>query len=174
MNPLRQLGWGAVAALVCLASPAYAGLLTDSDPNWKEGDYALPPAPAESTLLPFFVSSASPNRYLIDRASLAIGGDGVVRYVLVVRTPGGASNVTFEGIHCATAEWRLYAVGHSGGKWARARSDAWRPVVDNSYDRARAALAEEYLCDSMVPPRTKEEALSRLEGKAKRLLEATD
>jgi hypothetical protein len=144
--------------------PARAGLLTDPQPDWKEGEYALPAAPQAATLQPFFVSSATPNHFFVDENTLTVGADGVVRYVMVVRTPGGAQNVTFEGIRCATAERRIYATGRSDGSWIRARRDAWEPIVDNAYNRPRAALAEDYFCDGTVPPPNKDEVLRRLHG----------
>lgn len=97
---------------------------------------------------------------------MEVGTDGVVRYVLVVRSPGGAENVTFEGIRCAEDAWRIYATGRANGAWAAARDERWRPIVKSSYDRARAALAHEYFCDGPVPPRDRAEVLERLRGRA--------
>ena len=162
MNPLHRIVRGGLAALVCFSVPAFAGLLVDADPDWKEGAYEMPVAPRESALREFFVSSASPNRFLIDEDSFVIGDDGVVRYVLVIRTPGGASNVTYEGIRCAVGAWRLYATGHSGGEWSAARDSEWQRIVDTSYNRVRAALAKDHFCDGPVPPRNREEVLRRL------------
>jgi len=141
-----------------------AGLLTDPDPNWQEAEYALPQAPAEAGLRPFFVSSASPNRFFVDERSVTVGTDGVVRYVLVVRTPGGAENVTFEGIRCATGERRIYASGRSGGEWTPMKVSDWQPIGDNSYNRPRAALAYDYFCDGPAAPRNREHAVRRLQG----------
>lgn len=162
MNPLQIVLRGGLLALVCFSVPAFAGLFSDAEPDWKEGDYKMPAAPRESTLREFFVSSASPNRFLIDEGSLVVSDDGVVRYVLVIRSPGGASNVTFEGIRCAASAWRIYASGRAGGEWSAARDANWQPIVDNTYNRVRAALAKDHFCDGPVPPRNREEVLLRL------------
>ncbi|ATE60811.1 CNP1-like family protein [Thauera sinica] len=161
---------GGLRALACfyglvLATGAGAeGLLLGPDPDWAEGEYALPPAPAEAGLRPFFVSSASPNRFFVDERSVSVGSDGVVRYALVVRTPGGAENVTFEGIRCATGERRIYASGRAGGEWTPLKVSEWQRIGDNSYNRPRAALAYDYFCDGPVAPRDREHALRRLQG----------
>ncbi|MBN8441633.1 MAG: CNP1-like family protein [Thauera sp.] len=157
-------------ALACfsaigLSLPVVAGgLLVDLDPNWKEGEFALPPSPVEAGLRPFFVSSASPNRFYVDTNGVSVGSDGVVRYVLVVRTPGGAENITYEGIRCASGERRIYASGRIGGEWTPLKVSEWAPIGDNSYNRPRAALAYDYFCDGPAAPRDREHALRRLTG----------
>ncbi len=161
---LRSLYRGGLVALVCLSAPVCAGLLFDADSNWTEEDYALPPAVDEAGLRPFFVSSASPNRFFVDAASVTVGADGVVRYVLVVRTPGGAENVTFEGIRCATGERRLYASGRKNGEWTPLKKSEWQAISDNDYNRPRAALAYDHFCDGPVPPRDREHVLRSLRG----------
>lgn len=155
-------------ALAFISAPAGAQLFTDEEAlaNWREGDFEMPAAPQDAALGAFFVSSASPNRFFIDRDTLAVDPDGVVRYVLVVRTPGGAENVTFEGIRCATHERRIYASGRSDGTWSPARNSRWEPIVNNSYNRVAAALAREYFCDGPAPPRNRAEVLRRLRGGA--------
>lgn len=162
MNPLQHVLRGGLMALVCFSAPTFAGLFSDADPDWKEGPYTMPSAPRESKLREFFVSSASPNRFLIDEDSLVVSDDGVVRYVLVIRSPGGASNVTFEGIRCAAGAWRIYASGRAGGEWSAARDANWQPIVDTTYNRVRAALAKDHFCDGTVPPRNRDEVLLRL------------
>jgi hypothetical protein len=153
---------GGALALLLLVSPATAQLFTSPDPNWREAEVALPQPPAEATLRRFFVSAASPNDFFIDEASLSVGEDGVVRYVLVVRAAGGAENVTYEGIRCRTGERRIYAIGRADGEWAPARRSQWEPIVDNAYNRPRAALAGQHFCDGPAAPRTREAALRGL------------
>lgn len=168
--PSRRNIRGGLKALACISGLAAAvgisagGLLVDPDPDWKEGEYALPPAPAETRLRPFYVSSASPNRFYVDEESVTVGPDNVVRYVLVVRTPGGAENVTYEGIRCATGERRIYASGRAGGEWSPLKVSEWQSIGDNSYNRPRAALAYDYFCDGPAAPRNREHALRRLKG----------
>lgn len=165
MSLRSRFGIG-LLALACVSAPVFAGLFSDPDPDWKEGEYSLPAAPREAALRQFYVSSASPNHFFVDEDSVSVGGDGVTRYTLVIRTAGGATNVTHEGIRCANAAWRLYATAHGGGEWNTVRDGEWKAIVDNSYNRPRAALAEDHICDGPVPPRNREEVLRRLRGQA--------
>ena len=140
----------------------HAGLFSSADRNWVEGEIVFPEPPVEAGLREFFVSAASANRFFIDERTLTVGDDGIVRYVLVVRSSGGAENVSFEGIRCATGERRIYALGRTGGQWSPARQSEWTPIVDNAYNRPRAALAFDYFCDGPAPPRSREAALRLL------------
>ena len=86
----------------------------------------------------------------------------MVRYTLVVRARGGAENVSFEGLRCATGERRIYASGRKDGTWVPLKNSAWQPIVDNGYNRPRAALAHDYFCDGPAAPRDREHALRLL------------
>ena len=150
-------------ALACFSVPAFAGLLVDADPDWKEGAVEMPAAPKAAGLRAFDVGSPSPNAFFVDEQSVTVGEDGVVRYTLIVRTPGGAENVTFEGIRCATGERRIYASGRKDGVWAPMKNSAWQPISDNTYNRPRAALAYDYFCDGPAGPRDRKHALQLLQ-----------
>ena len=81
---------------------------------WQEQkEVDLPAFPNQADLAEFYVSSAATNKFFIDASTLAVGADGVVRYVLVVKASGGATNVSFEGINCKDRSWKLYATGRS-------------------------------------------------------------
>lgn len=157
-------GWLAGLALAAgMVAPAVAGLLVEADPDWQEGEVELPAAPAKAGLRTFDIGSPSPNRFFVDEESVRVGTDGVVRYTLVVRTPGGAENVTFEGIRCATGERRIYASGRKDGSWTLLKNSDWQPIRDNRYNRPRAALAYDYFCDGAAGPRDRKQALRLLQ-----------
>lgn len=164
MNPIvRQCLCGGLAALASFSMPVSAGLLVDADPDWKEVEATMPPAPQEAGLRAFDIGSPSPNAFFVDEGSVSVGADGVVRYTLVVRTPGGAENVTFEGIRCATGERRIYASGRKDGSWVPMKNSAWQSIGDNTYNRPRAALAWDYFCDGPAGPRDRKHALQLLQ-----------
>jgi hypothetical protein len=149
--------------LTVFATGAAAALLDDEEPPWQEAERVLPPAPNAATLRPVAVGGGARNLYFVDEASVSVGSDQVVRYVLVVRAPGGAENVTFEGIRCASGERRIYAAGH-GGQWVPMKRSEWQPLGARAYNQPRAALAYDYFCDGPVPPHNREHALRRLQG----------
>jgi len=132
----RALAGFAAAALALAASP---GLHAQSSPfksDWemeqekliiREGEVKLPPRFRDEDLLEFEIGRTVSFRFFIDKASLAVGADEVVRYTLVARSPQGVENVSYEGIHCQTGRTKAYAVGQAGGGW-RAVKQEWVDV----------------------------------------------
>jgi len=120
----------------------------------------LPPYPANDRLAPFFVSSASEFKFFIDRASLSVDADRIVRYTLVARSASGAENVSYEGMNCQSGEYIVYAVGVQGS-WI-ARPAEWRPIEPRSVQRWHNALQKEYFCPNNVPIYSAEEGLRAL------------
>ena len=99
-------------------------------------------------------AGTSSNRFFVDVDTLSIGKDGVVRYVLVVRSPGGAENVSFEGIRCETREQKAYAFGQRGGTWSPAREAPWRLIEAREVNRHHVVLYTEAFCvNGKTPPR---------------------
>ncbi len=113
---------------------------------WTELQTRLPPHPKPDNLLPFDLGSNTANRYFVDAASVSVGEDDVVRYTLVVKSGGGATNVSFEGIRCKTREYRIYAFGHADGQWSRARNPGWREIRGREINGYHFALRHDYFC----------------------------
>lgn len=114
--------------------------------EWKEIEAQIPAYPKDANLIAFDAGPATPHHFFIDAPSLSIGSDGVVRYILVVKTAGGATNVTYEGIRCETREQKYYAVGQPTGSWTRARNPQWRPIEVREVNRQHSVLFTDYLC----------------------------
>jgi hypothetical protein len=157
----------AILAGLMVAGTAMAGLgLRDDDdpdaPKWAEEALQLPAFPQEANLREFYVSATTAHKYYIDIASLNIGKDGVVRYTLLVRTSGGSTNITHEGMRCASREYKIYATGHREGTWAVARRSEWRPVENKPTNRQHAALSRDYFCPLGNPILTPEEGREAL------------
>lgn len=131
--------------------------------KWAEGEAVLPAFPRDENLLEFFVSAVTPNRFFVDAKSLSVGTDSVVRFVLVVKTSGGATNVTFEGIRCEALEYKLYATGRADGSWTKARTPEWLPIVNKPINRHHASLSRDYFCPNRSPIRTADEGRDALE-----------
>ena len=153
-----------LAALPTLAFPQVAPMNDYEEPEikpWVEADYALPPFPKDEDLVEFEVDGAPNVRAYVDRTAIGAGTpDGVVRYVMVVRTSGGATNVSYEGLRCDTNEYRIYATGTLEKAWAKARSSEWRKF--KIHNRPQRSLANYYFCPNFTPVGSVREALNAL------------
>lgn len=118
----------------------------DNEKPWIELQAQLPAYPKDENLLPFFVSAAADNQFFIDSASLSVDADNVVRYALLVKSPQGALNMTFEGIRCTTREKKLYAFGRPDGTWSRNRFSKWEAIQNVSRNRQHHMLYDDFLC----------------------------
>lgn len=130
-------------------------------PALQERQAALPAYPADTDLVEFAVPESAGFRFFIDAASLAVGDDGIVRYVLLARSPNGVDNVSFEGLRCATGEYRLYAVARSDRTWS-ARAGSWQRVSAASGGPWRLVLRRDFFCPGDVAIGSREEGLRAL------------
>ena len=135
--------------------------------NWRELDVVLPAYPAAERLVEFYVSPSASFRFFLDRSSLSVGGDGVVRYAMVARSPSGTENVSFEGIRCKTAHFKVYAFGRADRTWNERPSD-WKPLELKSMNRQHQALHREYLCPNFIPVESVAEAIDALSRSTRR------
>jgi CNP1-like family len=113
---------------------------------WAELQQQIPAYPVDENLIPLDVGAATAHRFFIDGKSVSVGKDGVARYTLVIKTAGGASNVSFEGIRCESREQKYYATGRSDRTWARARNPQWRYIEFQNINAQHITLYGEYLC----------------------------
>lgn len=113
---------------------------------WEELQSQLPPYPKPDNLIKFEFDGAGANQFFVDAASLSVGDDGVVRYTLVIKTAGGATNVSFEGLRCDVQQVRIYALGHPGNQWSRARDTAWRDIRPREINGYHFVLGRDYYC----------------------------
>ena len=124
----------------------------DDKKAWSELEVKLPPYPKPANLLRFEVSAASDNHFYIDPDSLAVGDDGIVRYTLVIRSPGGPENVSYEGIRCETREQKSYAFGRRDGTWVNARVSEWRGIEYKDINRQHGVLYLDFFCPDKKRP----------------------
>ena len=135
----------------------------EQDKPWAEVSAQLPAYPKDQNLIPFNVSSATNNQFFVDAQSISVGNDKVVRYTVVVKAAGGATNVSYEGIRCETAERRLYAYGHPDGSWSRARDATWQGIRLRSLLSYRKALYEDHFCPGGIAVRDARTAVDSLQ-----------
>lgn len=150
-------------ALSCFLISAEAGFEEDYEKQvWQEIQHQMPPAPRQESLVSFYVSAATDNRFFVDANSVSVGNDGVVRYVLLILTSGGARNVSYEGMRCETGERRIYASGRQDGSWSKSRRNEWEKIREAVANRHYAALYYDYFCPGGVIARSDQEAVSAL------------
>jgi hypothetical protein len=139
----------------------------DHDKPWVELAPQLPSYPKTENLVPFNVSSATRNRHYVDAASISVGEDKVVRYVVVVEAVAGAKNVSFEGMRCESGERRFYAYGHPDNTWSKARNAGWEGIKFRSMLSYHKALFEDHFCPDGIPVRNGQAAADNLRRAAR-------
>jgi hypothetical protein len=131
---------------------------------FKEAEVALPQYPQDAALLEFLPRRNSANHFYIDRDSISIGADRVVRYSTVIKSPSGAINTSYEGLRCKTSEYKVYAFGSNGGEWAKVPDVQWRKIPRASPD-FRFALYKDYFCDiEAIAGRNEKDLIANLAG----------
>jgi len=119
---------------------------------FKEVEVALPALPQEADLIPFeFGPTSTTMKFAVDAKSVLVGADGAVRFTVVITSPSGVRNVSFEALRCDTFERKLYATLPPGASaWVRNRSDGrdgWLRLSQGARNNYAAALGSDYLCD---------------------------
>lgn len=152
-----------IAPLMASAQPVsiFPG---DDDAEKKEfieREVKLPPFPKDGSLLQFDPSAANSNRFFVDADSISIGDDGTVRYTLVVKTPSGGENVSYEAIRCDTTEQKAYAFGRRDGTWSNARAPVWRKIRYQDVNRQHGVLYANYFCPDGAPIASVKDAINR-------------
>jgi hypothetical protein len=149
---VRALAAAALAAALGLGGCAKP-LVTDAerDPTAAPGSVTiepavvLPPLPKDQDLLRFDVFPRTALEYFVDATSIALPGEGIVRFTVVART-ASAANVSYEGFRCITREHKIYARGSRGGAWTMTKDPGWEPISDRSTPMYRRELYWNFLC----------------------------
>lgn len=144
----RPLAWLA-ASLLLLATSASAQHLRLGGEAWQEDTPPPPPDFKASKLVDIEMPAASAIRMGIAADTIQPNRDtGIVRYVVVARGPS-AVNATYEGIRCATGEYRVYARKVQDNPWSEETDSAWQSirVSEGATTRYRWNLARDGMCD---------------------------
>ena len=125
--------------------------------EWKEAETPPPPAFSVARIIPFEVSAGSGLKFGVDPATLSIGKDGVLRYVVVAQSSSGTINAMYEGIRCTTGEYKTYARYNPSGGWNSATSPKWEDMRTGQRSRHAYQMARQGACpDGGVPVRLDE------------------
>lgn len=126
--------------------------LEEAGPKKNLGvDAALPAYPKQENLVEFYVAPGVRYQVFVDLSSLTLSEDSVIRFSTVVKTEGGANNVSYVGISCDRYARILYASGRSDGSWSETRNPAWQPIDAGWGSAYYRALVKDVLCDVGTP-----------------------
>ncbi|PSJ17889.1 CNP1-like family protein [Nitrosomonas supralitoralis] len=151
------------AILFACAKPPFKDQF-ESDKPWIEQLTQLPAYPNATDLMEFDTGAVSSNHYLVDRNSISIGEDGVIRFTLVVKSSSGALNVSYEGIRCATSERKLYALGRDDKTWIQPRESEWQKLELVRQFNAQRELAKNIFCPHRQIVSSTEDAIQALKA----------
>lgn len=144
MTTRQRFNWALAGVLAC--SSAWAQNISTDVTDWVEAP--VPPAPAfsKNALLPIDMPPHVSLKVGIDPSTIAVGDDGVVRYVVVMTNNSGSVNAAYEGIRCTTDEVKTYARWSSSGNWSPVSDPQWKAVNDNMPSKHAHAFARQGGC----------------------------
>ena len=149
------------ASMAWVACSVFAQFAADN-PDWKETEVPPPPAFSTSKLVALDRGPTTSLNFGVDPATLAISKDGIVRYVIVASNASGAMNAMYEGIRCATGEFKTYARSTTVGKWNAVQDPQWRSMYDNMPSRHALVLARQGVCNGRAPASSVEAIVRKL------------
>jgi hypothetical protein len=157
----------ALVSAVAAAQPAPRNLYVPSEAEGQPLDEQkpqLPPFPKEENLVSIQVDGGPSFDFFVDLESVSVGRDGVVRYTLLARSAGGATNISYEGIRCSGRERKLYAFGRADKTWSAARNPQWVSISDLPVNLLQAMLHDVFFCRARTIVRDAEEARKLLKS----------
>ncbi len=142
------------AAMLVLASAmtlsgntglAQVNYLLDS-PEWVEAATPAPPQFSVNSVLPLDMPPYVSVKVGVDPQTIAVGEDGVVRYVVVMRNTSGNTSASYEGIRCSSDEVKTYARWSASGQWNLLAHPEWKAVSDNMPSHHAQVFARQAAC----------------------------
>lgn len=146
---------------------AHAQLIPDVLSEWKETEAPRPPPLRTQGLIPVEVRGTT-MKIAVDPASITIGADQVVRYVVVATGSGGAVNGMYEGIRCNTAQVKIYARHNPDSGWVPTREAEWQDLHQSAGSRHSLAIARSGACMEHSPNRSPSQIAQDLRAPADR------
>jgi hypothetical protein len=140
-----RAGFARVVMLLSFAASIAHAQLNGVDPDWRESEAPPPPALKTNGLIPLDLVGSS-LRFGVDPSSVSVGADGIVRYVVVATSSSGVVNGVYEGIHCKTGEFKVYARHNPGSGWVVANDPLWRFLRDTPQARHTLWIARSGVC----------------------------
>lgn len=133
------------------------------NPDWVEEQTPPPPSVSKDKLIPLEMPPHVSVKVGVDPESIVVGGDGVVRYVIVMTNATGSTNAIYEGIRCVSDEVKTYARLGASGQWSILINPSWKALTDNAPSRHAQVLARQGGCQNRFAP-SKQEIVAALKS----------
>ena len=165
MNIKRIPRWArasvlALSASCCLAQSGGNGA---DNLDWAEEPVPPPPTFSVARVIPLEMPRYLSVKIGVDPDTIAVGGDGVVRYVITMVSSSGSTSAVYEGIRCITSEVKTYARFNAEGVWTMAKEPAWKALNENSPSQHAKAFARQGGCQGLLAT-SKQEILTALKN----------
>ena len=118
--------------------------------DWVEGPVPQPPAFSVDHQIAIDMPPHLTVKVGVDPATISVGTDGVVRYVVIMTNGNGNTNALYEGIRCVSDEVKSYARLNSAGQWSAVSSPIWKGLGDNMPSRHALAIARQGACQARL------------------------
>jgi len=155
---IKRMRWQLLAGVLtmfCANAWSQSGNGRDN-PDWVEAPVPPPPQFSKDGLIPIDMPPYISVKVGVDPATIYVGTDGVVRYVLVTTNMSGNTSAVYEGIRCATDEVKSYARMSSAGQWNLVNAPEWKSLGDNMPSRHAFAFARQGACQNRIAPSLQE------------------
>jgi hypothetical protein len=133
------------------------------NPDWTEELTPPPPSFSKDKLIPLDMPPHVSVKFGVDTETIMVGGDGVVRYVIVMTNATGSTNAVYEGIRCVSDEVKTYARLGASGQWSILVNPSWQALTDNMPSRHAQVLARQGVCQNRFAP-SKQEIIAALKS----------
>jgi hypothetical protein len=120
------------------------------NPDWVEEDATPPAVFSKDKLIPLEMPPQVTVKVGIDPETIVVGGDGVVRYVVVMRNASGSTSAFYEGIRCVSDEVKTYARQSGAGDWTLVKNPQWKGVTDTMPSHHAQAFARQGGCQAKL------------------------
>ncbi|MDT8364692.1 MAG: CNP1-like family protein [Nitrosomonas sp.] len=138
----------------------------DHGKTWEEIASGLPPYPQTGDLLMFDAGPVNNMRYFIDANSISVDKkQRLIRYSLIIRSPQGGDNVSYEALRCETRERKRYAIGDDATQtWESMRTSKWETLEQVRQLHAQRELSKYYFCPRGLVVNSAKEAIHALKA----------
>jgi hypothetical protein len=165
---LKAALWGClcVSVSILLTGAVWAQANSFTEEEWAEEATPQPPSYSTTELLTIDMPPHVSVKVGIDPATISVGKDGVVRYVVVMSNATGTVNAAFEGIRCVKDEVKIYARHSAVSGWSVVSDAKWQPLNDKQPSKHALAIARQGACQVRQAPPT-EIILKKLKDRPK-------